>query len=127
MVVRVTARTTERLRCAVCHGEGALPELVQCGDCATSCHADCLAAIEGCPSLACPRSKPRPARPTVGAAPAEEFLLDEEGVAEAFRVVRDVALDVARFLLAVGGRLLGVLVGLTLLLAALTVVVQLLR
>jgi hypothetical protein len=129
MVVRVTARATERLRCAVCHGESARDQLVQCGACASSCHPDCLAANEGCPSLACPRSKPRPQRPAPVQflRPGQESLVDPDEVADRFRVAWEVCADVGRFLLFVGRVTLGGLVVLALVLCALTLLAQLLR
>lgn len=128
MVVRVTARSTERLRCAVCHGEGARGELVQCGACATCCHPDCLAANEGCPSLACPRGKPPPPRRVPASLrPGHEGLLDGDEAVDRLRVAWEVGADVGRFLFFVGRVAVGGLVVLSVVLCALTLLAQLLR
>lgn len=58
--VKVSARRTARLRCAVCHGDASPPELSLCAGCATRCHADCVELARGCPSLACVHGRVRP-------------------------------------------------------------------
>lgn len=87
MVVRVRARATERLRCAVCHGEAHPDVLRRCDGCATRCHPDCATLAGSCPSLSCARRRViRPTRLLIG---GRVSALD----AHATHVGRDLLLD----------------------------------